>query len=234
MKKALALGAAEWRKARPTAFQGFDLLYLGDEFCQNLLPTRRDFDSAASNFDGRVVLVTPLLTDTVFDEVERIIRRHASRTRRLEVVANDLGLLHILRQRYAGRVDVSLGRVFGHRVKVMPQGFAGDFLRLHGVGRVELDDASLLPRFEHFSGIRISFHKPFLYRSVTRFCPWESHWPGPCSYSCLGKALRLEHRYLPRSLLLKGAAYGVRTSAVPAHPLLDRLVLENLPTRKKR
>ncbi len=228
-EKAVAISAPEFRGVRAAALKGFDLLYLGDEFCQNLLPARTDFGAAAEKFKGRVILVTPLLTDAVFDEMERVITSFSSAKNRLEVVVNDLGLLHTVKRRYALRVNVTLGRLFAHRVKVMPPGFAARFLKEHGVKRVELDDASLLSRFEGIKGLKFSFHSPFRYLSATRFCPWERHWPASCALSCLGKTQKLEHPRLPRPLLLKGQAYGLRTSGVPAHPALDRLVKESLP-----
>lgn len=227
-EKAFALSAPEFRAARASALKGCGLLYLGDEFCENLLPTRADLGAAAERFRGRVVLATPLLTDAAFDEVERIINSFSSAADRLEVVINDLGLLHTVKRRYARRVDATLGRVLAHRVKVMPAGFARRFLKEHGVKRVELDDPALLPRFEVFRGLKISFHTPFRYLSATRFCPWERHWPGPCALSCLGKTRKLEHPRLPGPLLLKGQAYGLRTAGVPAHPALDRVVAGTL------
>ncbi|MBI4350192.1 MAG: hypothetical protein HY550_02030 [Elusimicrobia bacterium] len=225
-EKAVSMSAPEFRAARASALKGGGLLYLGDEFCQNLLPDRDDFGAAAEKF-GRVVLVTPLLADAAFDEAERIIDRFSSAPEKLEVVVNDLGLLHTVKRRYAKRVDVALGRVFAHRVKVMPAGFARRFLKEHGVKRVEIDDPALLPRFEAF-GVKFSFHTPFRYLSATRFCPWERHWPGPCSLSCLGKTRKLEHPRLPRPLILKGQAYGLRTAGLPAHPALDRVVTGTL------
>lgn len=226
--KALALSAPAFRKAGPAALRGYDTLYLGDEFCQNLLPSAGDLGLALETFKGRAALVTPLLTDEVFDGVETLLRRFSSTKRRLEVVVNDLGLLHTLRGAYARRVSVSLGRVLGHRVKVMPPGFAAGFLKKHRVVRVELDDPALLPRFAVF-GPKVSFHPAFRYISVTRFCPWELHWPGPCGLACLGRARRLDHPRLPQPLLLKGQAYGICGGAVPRHPLIDRVVTEPLP-----
>jgi len=222
------MSAPEFRAARASSLKGFGLLYLGDEFCQNLLPSRADFFAAAEKFKGRVVLVTPLLTDEVFDEMEQIITSFSSSRNRLEVVVNDLGLLHAVKRRYAGRVDVALGRLFTHRVKVMPPGFAARFLKEHGVKRAELDDPSLLPRLQGL-GLKFSFHSPFRYLSTTRFCPWERHWPASCALSCLGKTQKLEHSRLPRPLLLKGQAYGLKTCGVPAHPAVDRQVKESLP-----
>jgi hypothetical protein len=225
---AMALGAPGLRAAQQPRLAGRGLLYLGDEFCQNLLPSAAEFAGAVKRFKGRVVLVTPLLTDDVFDAVEEIIKANGSPAVKLEVVINDLGLLHTVRKSYSRLVRVTLGRVLAHRVKVMPRGFAADFLKKHNVERVELDDPALLARFEGF-GLKFSFHTPFRYVSVTRFCPWEKHWPGPCGHSCEGKVKKLEHPRLPRPLLLKGQAYGIKTGKAPCHPAIDRLVTEPLP-----
>ena len=230
MEKALALSAPEFRKIPASGLKGCGLLYLGDEFCQNLMPSTEDFEQALKKFKGCVVLVTPVLTDEVFDEVERIIKKFASPKNKLEIVANDLGLLHTVRKKYCARVNVTLGRVLGHRVKVMPEGFAGKFLKEHGVSRVEIDDPSLVRRFAPF-GIKLSFHTPFRYISVTRFCPWEKHWPESCNYACLGKIIKLEHRTLPQPLFLKGSSYSVKTSRAPSHPMIDRLVKEPVLSR---
>ncbi|OGR51613.1 MAG: hypothetical protein A2049_09925 [Elusimicrobia bacterium GWA2_62_23] len=233
IERALQLSAPALRAAAPGAFKKAGLLYLGDEFCQNLVPSPEDFALALAKFPGRVALVTPLLTDAAFDSVEEIIKAQSSPRRRLEVVVNDLGLLHTLKTRYARRVLVSLGRVFAHRVKVMPRSFAAGFLKKHNVKRVELDDPALLPRFEGL-GLKVSFHTPFRYVSVTRFCPWERHWPAGCGYACEGRVKELEHPRLPAPLLLKGQAYGLKTGAPPRHPAIDRLVQEPLPAGRRK
>lgn len=231
-EKALALSAPEFLRAGIPA-KRCRLLYLGDEFCSNLLPDQEAFGRAMDACGGGAVLVTPLLTDEDLDRLEPLVRKFSSARRRLEIVANDLGLLRVLRGPLARRVSVSLGRVLGHRVKVMPAGFAGEFLKEHNISRVEIDDPALLGRFEGF-GLPLSYHRALRYISTTRFCPWELHWPGPCSLTCLGKTRRLEHRRLPSPLVLKGLAYGIRGCAAPAHPLLDRVVEERVPSGRSR
>lgn len=227
-ERALLLSAPALRAAAPAALRKYGLLYLGDEFCQNLAPSPEDFALALRKFPGRVVLVTPLLTDAAFDNAEEILKAHSS-ARRLEIVVNDLGLLHTLKTRYSRRALVSLGRVFAHRVKVMPRSFAAGFLKKYNVKRVELDDPALLPRFEGL-GLKFSFHTGFRYVSVTRFCPWEQHWPGTCGYACAGRVKKLEHSRLPAPLLLKGQSYGLKTGEAPRHPAIDRTVREPMPS----
>ncbi|MFA6030839.1 MAG: hypothetical protein WC969_13355 [Elusimicrobiota bacterium] len=226
MEKALHLTPPQLGPRALKAAKGFDALYLGDEFCLNLLPEPDEFARARRAFGGRTVLTTPLLTDAALDSVLRIVDANASAREPLELVVNDLGLLcELRRRRRAGRVRAALGRVFGHRVKVMARTFAERFLKEQGLARIELDDPALLARFASF-GLPLSFHAGFRYVSVTRFCPWERHWPAPCAYACVGRSRVLEHAKLPQPLVLRGSAYGVSTAAAPKHPLVDRVVTE--------
>ena len=99
MEKALALNPPELRRTGAAGLKGFGLLYLGDEFCEQLLPAADDLERAEKLFSGRTVLVTPLLSDAAIDRAERLLRAFSSAKKRLEVVVNDLGLLHLLRAR---------------------------------------------------------------------------------------------------------------------------------------
>ena len=64
-----------------------DLVYLGSEFCQNLLPGPAEFGRALKLFRRPVVLATPLLTDELFRNIEAVIRARGGSGGPLEIVA---------------------------------------------------------------------------------------------------------------------------------------------------
>ncbi len=188
---------------------GWDGLVVGSEFCARMLPSPGELASALGPYSGPLVLATPVLPQKDLEAVAALLRAFAGRPGGLEVVANDLGLLEVLRSRYAGKVAVSCGRLLAHRVKIMPRAYAAGFLARYGISSFELDDEALLGRLKPY-GLPFSWHYPYRYATVTRFCPWERHWAAGCSHSCRGRAEPLKSVRVSRTLWLKEAAYFVK------------------------
>lgn len=208
MEKALALDASLLGDRPPKVPAGYGAVVLGSEFCAGLLPSPGEALAAAASFGGRLILATPMLTEAGLSAVKKLLKALGAR-RGLEVIANDLGLLEYLRSVSGGRAAVSCGRILTHRVRIMPPDYARKFLARYGIRTFEVDDASVLKRLETY-GLALSWHYPFKYVTVTRFCPWEDRWASSCGRSCLGRAEQLEHPGLPVKLWRAGAAYFVR------------------------
>ncbi|MBI4350190.1 MAG: hypothetical protein HY550_02020 [Elusimicrobia bacterium] len=208
MEKALALDASRLGDGPPKIPAGYGAVMLGSEFCAGLLPSPEEAVSAAASFKGRLILATPMLTEAGLAAVKKILAALGG-ARGLEVIANDLGLLEYLRSGFRGRAAVSCGRILTHRVRIMPRDYAEKFLARYGIRTFEVDDAAVLKRLEPY-GLALSWHYPFKYATVTRFCPWEERWASSCERSCLGRAERLRHPGLPVTLWRSGAAYFVR------------------------
>lgn len=203
-----------------------DLFYLGSEFCQNLLPTPAQFKKARALAGRPVALTTPLLTGNALAAVEAVLRAHPAGKDKLEVVANDLGLIHLAARKYAGKVTLSLGRVLAGFLKSSPDPFLEKFFREHGINRVETDRPDLVRRFSRLPGLCFSYHAPYACAGVTRFCPWERLWTGErCGYSCRRGARKLQSRLLPETLYLVSAGYFT-AGEKPGGGRIDRLVYD--------
>ena len=204
-----------------------DVIYLGSEFCPNLLPGPVEFGRALKLFKKRVVLATPFLTDRRFGNIEAIIRKYSSEETPLEIVANDLGLIHLVRQKYAPRARVALGRILGHALRSSGDAFLEKFFAENRVFRVETDSPDLLARYERFPGLSHTYHIPYSYMGVTRFCPWERHWvEEKCRYACLGRAKKLTSSLIPRPLHLMSSGYFARGPMPPRNRGIDRIVYQ--------
>ena len=179
---------------------------IGSEFCSGLLPSPAEARALRRKFRGRIILATTLLTQAALEKVKELIKIINSGGP-AEVVANDLGLLETLR---AGRKapPVSCGRILAHRVKIMPEAYARNFLARYRVAGFEVDDASIIKRLAPY-GLPFSWHYPFRYATVTRFCPWENRWAAGCARSCLGRARKLVSPRVPGPLWLRGCAYFI-------------------------
>lgn len=203
------------------------LIYLGSEFCQNLLPTPAQFGKALALPGKRLVLATPLLTEPGLAAVERLLRAYPARGGKLELVANDLGLLRLVSKKYRGRVAPVIGRVLAGILKVSPDDFIKRFLAEHGIARLEADRAETVERYSGFPGLAFTFHAPYAYAGLTRFCPWEKRWTGEkCRFSCLRGPKKLQSRLLPEPLYLVNAGYFTAGGRPGGSGRIDRLVYD--------
>ena len=209
MEKALALDSYDIKSLSEKGLAGYDALALGSEFCARLLPAPGETQALRAVFKGRLILATPMLTEADLSDVKKLLKLLAGKKTQLEVIVNDLGLLEVLRSGFKGKVKVSCGRILSHRVKIMPEAYVRKFLKRYGIARFEVDEPKTIRRLAPY-GLPFSWHYPFRYVTVTRFCPWEEHWAESCAHSCRGRAEPLTSIRVHKTLWLKGCAYFTR------------------------
>ena len=201
-----------------------DIIYLGSEFCPNLVPSPAAFGRARRLFRREVVLVTPICSDAALKAAEAVIKAHSSPSSALEVVANDLGLAALCAGRYGAAVRLTAGRVLLRAMAGWPDGYLRGFLAANGITRAETDSPEMLRRWLAL-GLRASYHVPGAFAAVTRFCPWEERWvDAKCRFSCLGRGRRLAGGALPAQLTLRDCGYSVPNAASLKGCRADRLV----------
>ena len=113
------------RKKAPVdgSFSAFDfsidLVYMGDEFCANLLPNIEQATALAEyakeNGIG-LALLTPVLVDRQIDERESLFAALCDLWPDMEVTVNDWGVLFFLKQRFPG-FRLALGRLLNKGLK---------------------------------------------------------------------------------------------------------------------
>lgn len=204
---------------------GASAVYLGSEFCENLLPTPAQLKKVAALPGKRVVLVTPFLTEPSLKKVEMLIKSWPASRGKLEIVANDIGLIHLAAKKYKAKVALSAGRVLAGLLRNSPDAFVEKFIAEHGIARVEVDRAEIADRFTRF-GLPASFHAPYAVAGLTRFCPWERRWTGGrCRYSCRKGPRALKSRLMPETLYLSTAGYFT-AGEKPGGRNIDRVVYD--------
>jgi hypothetical protein len=173
----------------------FTRLYFGAEFCERLIPSRQELETALRSASERSLgftFMTPFVTNRGLELLEKLIHLLAQFRPDAEVVVNDWGVLQLLRSQYIQLKPV-LGRLLnkskrGPRImnifeqlpaetKEYFQGSNLDvpaavrFLKQQGIERVEFDN--LLQGISlkgSDPGIHTTLYLPFAYISATRFC----------------------------------------------------------------
>lgn len=173
----------------------FTRIYFGQEFCERLLPAETQLASAISLADEKglhFTLVTPYVTCRGLEHVERLLTLLAARQPDAEVVFNDWGVFHLVRNDFPQLTPV-LGRLLnkmkrGPRImnifEKIPKESQDyfrtpgidvpstvEFLMSSGIGRVEFDNLLQGISLEGTDRrIRKSLYLPFAFISTTRFC----------------------------------------------------------------
>lgn len=235
---------------------GYGRLYFGQEFCERLLPSVGQLDQMldqARELGLAFTLVTPYVTEEGLERVEALVEHLSGRGSEYEVVVNDWGVLHWLRESYPKIVPV-LGRLLtkqkrGPRILnlkgLVPDAMLDhfrrsnvdlqimvEFLKKMGITRVELDN--LLQGVARENPLAASIYTPYAYISTTRLCLTNScdHRTQslraifPCGQECRIYRFRLTHPSMPVPLILGGNTYFYRLDELPAN--LEQLGIDRV------
>ncbi len=203
----------------PPEGEPYDRLYLGSEFCAWRLPEERELQEARGVAARRGVgfsLVTPFLDEPGLARTLALVRA-LPEDPATEVVANDLGLIEVLRGAgwggtvVAGRLltrqrrgpgfqsfgDVTAAAAAALRGSALDSPAFVELLGSYGVKRFELDDlvqGASIPVLP--AGVHLSLYRPYLLVTATRNCPWifdGRTWDRSrgCARPCRGQELHL-------------------------------------------
>ncbi|MCX5792305.1 MAG: hypothetical protein NTY45_08860 [Elusimicrobia bacterium] len=212
----------------------FEWVYLGPEFCENLLETGVCAEMVHFQKLGKkVCLLTPLLTErgiasltAIFREVSRLLLAGRLDAERLEITVNDFGALELAAAEKLP-VKLSAGRQFTYNVFEQNKGSlsvlsrrALDFFLGLGVRRYEVSAAGTMPRTNFRErdcgfkpeGFNFTLHYPYLNLTTTRTClvglrdiqPRDSVRGIDCGRECRACAFKVDHPWVKEKLLIRG------------------------------
>lgn len=191
---------------------GYSVLYYGDSFCRDALPTPDELRAAAAaarKMSMRLCLVVPYLTNDGLRDALKLAELLAGETDGAEVAANDPGFIAaaaarlpslkfaadrvFARQKTDPRIQPLLERRFTGaelekrraemRCVATAQPATAAFLKNIGVSRIELQPSPAGIDVPD-DGFHYSLHVPFAFLSSTRFClPREQYVAGPRVHS---------------------------------------------------
>lgn len=182
------LTALGWRETvLPGALgeRAVDRIHFGNEFCERLLPHSSQLERVLEWSLGHgleITLLTPMLADRGIGQLARLLPRLPEGS---EVVVNDWGVLHLLRERFPGLRPV-LGRQMGKMIKdprlpsaewagAVPPGIQSSLfprlMRRFGIAAVETDIRPFAETDDlRPNGLPLSVHLPFGYTLKGRIC----------------------------------------------------------------
>ncbi|MCE1246455.1 MAG: hypothetical protein LWY06_07415 [Firmicutes bacterium] len=239
--------------------EAFDRLYFGQEFCERLIPSEKDLKEAL-DFAGLkkagFTFLTPFVTEQGLEMWGRLLEKLYSLKPDCEVVVNDVGILHLIREKFSGFVPV-LGRLLtkqkrGPQILRMegkvPDSTIEHFRRFNadvpvlagfyhqlGINRIELDNT--LQGISRDNTTAASLYFPYAYVSTTRMCLTNQSDNRtrsmraifPCKHECADIHFEIEHGEIPIPVTIAGNTQFIVNRRLPESPdslYIDRLVYE--------
>lgn len=223
----------------------YSRIYLGDEFCERLLPTLRQLKAAVKLFGGNLTLATAPLTDEGLVQAKKLL---AVLPRETEVVVNDWGLLDdvkkhkltpvlgrlMLKYHRDPRVEVIDDKIPAGCRKVLHSSALTQtrfvkFLKKGGIRRIELDAAPFTLDHGDLSGFKVSLHVPCVYVTSTRQCLTAYYLTGKfgitnCTKPCLKHAFTWKNKGFPQNMNQKGNILFYKNPVIQPPPQCDRIV----------
>jgi len=236
----------------------FDHVYLGNEFCQNLIPPLSKFKLQIKKLkDKDFSFVSPFVTDKGMGKLEKIFKYLNVTYNKPEVIVNDLGVLYFLHKNYP-KIKKVFGRLLYPNVFLKPKDeiikikskSIIDLFMKYKIDRYELSvkNADLTLKTlekqvnseELFKNLQFSFYYPYFPISVTRKCKMriqkEFNDYGPCQYKCKGNLFEIRypnqlcrHALVDDILYMKGNTYFIKGKKLTnTSKLISRLVFQVL------
>lgn len=100
----------------------YERIYFGEEFCENKLPSLKDFKSIYEytyQNQKKLTIVFPYVTDNGLMKIKHILDSLDIYSPRFEIVANDWGVIHLIKEKYP-EANVAVGRLL-NKIKRDPR-----------------------------------------------------------------------------------------------------------------
>lgn len=248
--------ASRAEKALSGLAGNFDGFYIGEEFCENLLPSPERLAAGAGALlaaGAKVCVLTPPVSDKGLAGLARLYRALKKlKAGALELTVNDFGALELARQHLRG-VALNAGRALHHNafrldknaMRVIDPRCLDGFAEL-GIRRFEISaGAGLRNNFREAAGrpeargFSLTLHYPWCSVTSARTCllgtPDIAHDGSvrgiECHRECRLASFEIEHPRIKEKLFMRGNALFLKKAEIPAEKKLlaariDRLVYD--------
>ncbi|NLB35125.1 MAG: hypothetical protein GX817_04835 [Elusimicrobia bacterium] len=238
--------------------EDYSRIYYGSEFCQHLLPELSELSQVvdfAKKTKIGLSLLTPYLTNRGIDKVlklmELLIEEEKELDQTFEIIINDYGLIHALREQKKPLKVV--GRLLSWQKRAIRpylkdenfdpdlsnfNTYSPDYIKLlksYGINRIEFDNTFWgLPENLKEYGLGVSVYVPYVFIAFTspRFCLHGNNvWTSDCLAACRGKPpIIMKSPRMPLPLIMKGNAQFYKNENLEKNienKGVDRIVYEN-------
>lgn len=195
---------------------GIDRVYIGEEFCERLLPSEEELKSVIEKIEGmnkRISFLTPPSTDYGLVKIRKLMKLLNEKT---EVIVNDYGILNMVNKDFEN--PIVLGRVIGRRIILTLASLESnienlrEYLSLFGRRLKLIETDYLTASYVNNSlgkSIDFSLYETNVFWSMTRRCAFNRNSVtlnkfAECSRECRKNKAVIINKKADREFLLEG------------------------------
>ncbi|MBP7795753.1 MAG: hypothetical protein KA059_03125 [Elusimicrobiales bacterium] len=184
MEKTISITPYQSRTFDIKSLKKYDSIYIGSDFCENKIPSTNDIKRLAKIFKGKIIPVFPILSEKAINRAAKLVDMITSVKNVEEIVANDWGLMNMIKKKYSHRFKLILGRLIMWEISDINKEFFNNFFKEYNISSVDIDNPILLKKLEGYGG-KINFLNPLQFKAVTRFCPYMKNFTSElCTQEC--------------------------------------------------
>lgn len=176
-------------KIKLNELKKYNRVYLGSNFCSNIPIEISYIKKLYENGIRKITIATSLLTDKGIKKTISLIKKLNIEKIYPEISTLDIGLIYLLRRKRI-KNSILLSIPLSHDFGRMDINSVMEFIKKYKIKYIETDEEYIVKKFSKIK-FNVSYHYPFEYLSMTRFCPYEFKISNNCSYSCKNKILKL-------------------------------------------
>ncbi len=169
---------------------GYNIIYLGSEFCANMMPSLSDIQTAIDKGYEKVVLFVPFLTQRRFKDYSRLIDFSVKKFKKfIEISTSDLGIINLLSLKYPD-LPKNISRPLSIEFVRMKEELLKKALLELKIDAIETDEPLFAEKIKKMN-VKVYFHSDFAFVAVQRHCPFVGKITYKCNRLCKGREITL-------------------------------------------
>lgn len=174
--------------------KNYDIIYLGSEFCQNLMPTEYEIIKSLNCGFKKIVLFVPFLTQEHFKKYSKFIKLVLEKfNEKIEISTSDLGIIDYMNRKFPSAVK-NISRPLSIEFVRMKDEILKKIMKELKINAVETDEKIFANKLIS-CGIKFHIHTSYGFVALQRHCLFIKKISDNCLNICLNQEIKLKVPY---------------------------------------
>lgn len=202
IQKAIVIDFNRYKKVR----KEYKIAYIGNEFCQNLIPSYEQVEKTFTLGFKKVVIFVPFLTENKFKQyIDLILNLFKKYMNKIEVSTSDLGIINYLNKKQP-QIIKNISRPLSIEFVRMKDEILKKTLKELNISAIETDELIFVSKLTK-NNINVYFHTKLAFVATQRHCAFVKKITDECNKVCVNKKIRIKIPQSNATMIVKNNVY---------------------------